>query len=214
MSPAGSWAMSPIWLGLHHGHDDPDVRQRRGGPRARVQRGLAAHAETAPRRPATSAPDARRIAAQRRLREPRPRPFTSTLSPSSLRRSPSPAPRTAPALQIRVGEPWPGYRHLKARDVIDRLASGPAEELAAVELFELAGAHRKSAVVAAAERGLKKAAAPRRTDRRQLSIFHKVSGPGHVRVSRSHPSQRRRHHEPPRLGVARAVRCRSRPQPP
>lgn len=63
--------------------------------------------------------------------------------------------------QVRiVGEPWPGYRHLKARDVIARLASATREELAAVELFELAHANRKS-VVAAAQQALKQASPPR-----------------------------------------------------
>jgi hypothetical protein len=62
--------------------------------------------------------------------------------------------------QVRiVGEPWPGYRHLKARDVIARLPSATREELAAVELFELAGANRKS-VVAAVQRALKQASPP------------------------------------------------------
>jgi hypothetical protein len=62
--------------------------------------------------------------------------------------------------QVRVAEPWPEYRHLKARDVIARLPSATREELAAVELFELAGANRKSVVVAAQE-ALKKASPPR-----------------------------------------------------
>jgi hypothetical protein len=63
--------------------------------------------------------------------------------------------------QVRVvGEPWPGYRHLKARDVIARLASATREELAAVELFELAHANRKS-VVTAAQQALKQASPPR-----------------------------------------------------
>ena len=59
-----------------------------------------------------------------------------------------------------MAEPWPGYRHLKARDVIARLPSATREEVATVELFELAGANRKSVVVAA-QRALKKASPPR-----------------------------------------------------
>ena len=62
--------------------------------------------------------------------------------------------------QIHVREPWPGYRSLKARDVIARLTSATREELATVELFELAHANRKSVVVAA-QRALKKASPPR-----------------------------------------------------
>lgn len=61
--------------------------------------------------------------------------------------------------QVRVGEPWPGYRGLKARDVVARLPFATREELAAVELFERAGANRKSVVVAA-QRALKKASPP------------------------------------------------------
>ena len=59
-----------------------------------------------------------------------------------------------------MAEPWPGYRHLKARDIIARLPSATREEVATVELFELAGANRKSVVVAA-QRALKKASPPR-----------------------------------------------------
>lgn len=62
--------------------------------------------------------------------------------------------------QIRVDEPWEGYRHLKARDIVARLATATREELAAVELYELAHANRKS-VVEAAQRALKRASPPR-----------------------------------------------------
>ncbi len=64
--------------------------------------------------------------------------------------------------QVRVLEPWPGYRHLKAREVVARLSSATREELAAVELFELAHANRRSVVVAA-QRALNKASPPRGT---------------------------------------------------
>ena len=49
---------------------------------------------------------------------------------------------------------------MKAADIIDRLASASREELAAVELYELAGRNRKSVVVAA-QRALKRASPPR-----------------------------------------------------
>jgi hypothetical protein len=62
--------------------------------------------------------------------------------------------------QIRIAEPWEGYRVMKAADVIDRLASASAEELATVELYEVAGRNRKS-VVAAAQKALKQASPPR-----------------------------------------------------
>jgi hypothetical protein len=61
--------------------------------------------------------------------------------------------------QLRILEPWEGYREMKADDIIQRLASASREELAAVELYELAGRNRKS-VVAAAQRALKQASPP------------------------------------------------------
>jgi hypothetical protein len=61
--------------------------------------------------------------------------------------------------QIRIAEPWEGYRSMKAADVIDRLASASREELATVELFEMTARNRKS-VIAAAQRALKQASPP------------------------------------------------------
>jgi hypothetical protein len=62
--------------------------------------------------------------------------------------------------QVRIAEPWTGYRQMTAADIIDHLASASREELATVELYELAGRRRKS-VVAAAQRALKQASSPR-----------------------------------------------------
>jgi hypothetical protein len=62
--------------------------------------------------------------------------------------------------QPRIVEPWRGYNAMKAADVIDRVAFASPEELAAVELYELAGRKRKS-VVAAARQALKRASPPR-----------------------------------------------------
>jgi hypothetical protein len=62
--------------------------------------------------------------------------------------------------QLRIAEPWDGYRTLKAADVIDRLSSVSPEVLVAVELYEQAGRNRKS-VVAAVRRALKRANPPR-----------------------------------------------------
>ena len=62
--------------------------------------------------------------------------------------------------QVRIAEPWEGYRTMKAADVIDRLSSVSVEVLATVELYELAGRNRRS-VVAAAQRALKRASPPR-----------------------------------------------------
>jgi hypothetical protein len=61
--------------------------------------------------------------------------------------------------QIRIGEPWEGYRQMKAPDIVDRLASASREEIAAVELFEAVGRKRKS-VLTAAERALRQLTPP------------------------------------------------------
>ena len=62
--------------------------------------------------------------------------------------------------ELRIAEPWEGYRTMKASDIIDRIAGASPEELAAVELYELSGRNRKS-VVSAAQRALKRVSPPR-----------------------------------------------------
>jgi hypothetical protein len=56
--------------------------------------------------------------------------------------------------QVSVAEPWDGYRQMKAADVIDRLATADAAQLAVVQLYEGQGRGRKT-VLAAVERRLK-----------------------------------------------------------
>jgi hypothetical protein len=46
--------------------------------------------------------------------------------------------------QVRVGEPWPGYRQMTAADVRDRLAVATPEALAAVRLYEAAHRGRRT----------------------------------------------------------------------
>ena len=58
-----------------------------------------------------------------------------------------------PGAEIRIDEPWPGYRSLRAPEVIDRLVVADVSELAVIELYERA--HRsRSSVLLAAEREL------------------------------------------------------------
>jgi hypothetical protein len=57
--------------------------------------------------------------------------------------------------QIRIAEPWEGYQHLRAADVVARARTATPEELAAVELFELAGRKRQT-VISAVQRELKR----------------------------------------------------------
>jgi hypothetical protein len=58
--------------------------------------------------------------------------------------------------EVRVAEPWEGYRELRADDVIDRLSAASTAELAAIELYELAH-RRRDAVLTAAQRELERA---------------------------------------------------------
>ncbi len=62
--------------------------------------------------------------------------------------------------QLRIVAPWQGYEQMKAADIVQRTAFATREELAAIELYELAGRNRKS-VVAAARQALKRASPPR-----------------------------------------------------
>jgi hypothetical protein len=52
---------------------------------------------------------------------------------------------------VHIEEPWDGYRELHAEEIIDRLSSAGAAELAAVELYERAHRNRQT-VLEAAER--------------------------------------------------------------
>jgi hypothetical protein len=55
---------------------------------------------------------------------------------------------------VRVDEPWPGYRALNAKDVVARIASADAAELAAIQLFE-SSHQRRQTVLSAVERQLR-----------------------------------------------------------
>jgi hypothetical protein len=51
--------------------------------------------------------------------------------------------------QVRIAEPWEGYRDLRAAEIVERIRTASPEELAAVELFELAGRGRQTVISAA-----------------------------------------------------------------
>ena len=63
---------------------------------------------------------------------------------------------------VTIDEPWAGYAHMTANDVIARLPDASPEELAAIELYEHAHRDRKS-VLAAANRELRRATAVARS---------------------------------------------------
>jgi hypothetical protein len=55
---------------------------------------------------------------------------------------------------VHVEEPWSGYEHMKADDVIDRLAGATPAELAAIQLYE-SGRKSRTTVLEAVERELR-----------------------------------------------------------
>ncbi len=59
---------------------------------------------------------------------------------------------------VHVEEPWKGYRHMTANEIVARLAHASREELATVELYERLHRRRRT-VLAAAERDLRRATA-------------------------------------------------------
>jgi hypothetical protein len=50
--------------------------------------------------------------------------------------------------QIRVDEPWPGYRELHADDIVARINTAGAAELAAIQLYESAHKRRETVLSA------------------------------------------------------------------
>jgi hypothetical protein len=56
----------------------------------------------------------------------------------------------SPGPEIRIDEPWPGYRKLRAPDIVDRLAAADEATKAMVRLFE-SGHRKRRAVLAATE---------------------------------------------------------------
>jgi hypothetical protein len=89
-----------------------------------------------------------------------PEPAHVSAEPELVEEFAEPGAEEGVGAQLRILEPWTGYAQMKATDIIDRLASSSREEIAAVELYELAGRNRKS-VVAAAQLALKQASPPR-----------------------------------------------------
>jgi hypothetical protein len=52
--------------------------------------------------------------------------------------------------EVRVAEPWEGYRQLHAADVVDRITGADPATLAAVELYELSSRRRQTVLDAVA----------------------------------------------------------------
>jgi hypothetical protein len=56
--------------------------------------------------------------------------------------------------QVNISEPWDGYAHMNAKDVLARVPDANAVELAAVQLYEAAHRNRET-VITAVERELR-----------------------------------------------------------
>jgi hypothetical protein len=70
-----------------------------------------------------------------------------------------PGAEDGPGASVHVVEPWKGYGHMTADDVVARLAAASREELVAVELYERLHRGRRT-VLTAAGRQLRRASAP------------------------------------------------------
>ena len=64
--------------------------------------------------------------------------------------------------EVRIAEPWPGYRKMRVAEVRDRVAAANAEELAIVQLYEASHRKRRTVLDAVERRSKELANAPRR----------------------------------------------------
>ena len=74
--------------------------------------------------------------------------------PTLVEESAEPGAEDGAGAQVRVSEPWDGYRQMKAEEVIARMTEATPEELAAVQLYETVNRNRET-VITAAERQLR-----------------------------------------------------------
>jgi hypothetical protein len=104
-----------------------------------------------------AAPEAPTVAAA-----PEPTPAHVSRDARHVEAFADPGAEDGPGASVHIEEPWRGYGHMTASDIIARLTSASREELAAVALYERAHRDRQT-ILAAAERELRRAtAAPRR----------------------------------------------------
>lgn len=96
--------------------------------------------------------------------EPEPEPAHVSEEPELVAELAEPGAEEGAGASITVDEPWEGFAHLSAKDVVDRLAGADSAELAAIQLFE--STHKKrETVLAAVERELRRENASPRPDR-------------------------------------------------
>jgi len=84
--------------------------------------------------------------------EPEPEPAHVSEEPELVAETAEPGAEEGAGAEVHVDEPWPGYNHMKAADIKDRLRVAPTAEAAAVSLYEAAGKGRSSVLQAASRR--------------------------------------------------------------
>jgi len=138
-------------------HDEPVARP--------VSPGDVEH-RAAPPAASTKAPAAPAPASEEPLRVSEPPAHVSeppahvSEEPVLVSESAEPGAEEGAGAGVTVVEPWHGYGHMKARDVIDRIGTATVAELAATRLYEARHRARRTVLVAV-DRQLKLAAGGR-----------------------------------------------------
>jgi hypothetical protein len=129
--------VSPV--DVEHPHDEPERRPARAQP--------------------LDTERTRSVAAVRPLREEREAPVARepvhvSEEPELVREVAEPGAEDGAGAQVTVAQPWDGYAHMNAREVVARARQAGPAELAAVRLYE--SRHRsRQTVLAAVDRQLK-----------------------------------------------------------
>ena len=138
-----------------------EVQSRRPGGsevHSRQQRPRGSGAEN--RQPASSAtapppvPPASATASERPLEPLRPEPSHVSEEPALVEELAEPGAEEGAGAEVRVEEPWEGYAHTNAKEVVARLSSATPAELAAVQLYE-SRHRRRQTILAAVQRELR-----------------------------------------------------------
>ncbi|HEY2653651.1 MAG TPA: hypothetical protein VGI50_17140 [Solirubrobacteraceae bacterium] len=106
------------------------------------------------RAPRASEPAPARPAPAREIRSA-PAPVHVSEQPVLVEEFAEPGAEDGAGAEVHVNPPWDGYERMTAKQVIARLASADAAELAAVELYE-ATSRRRQTILGAAERELRR----------------------------------------------------------
>ncbi len=95
--------------------------------------------------------------------EPEPEPAHVSEEPELVVEVAEPGAEEGAGASVTVDEPWEGYGHLNAKDIIDRLPDSGTAALAAIQLYESTHKQRET-VLTAVERELRRESARARPD--------------------------------------------------